>query len=860
MNKLPLHQPSQGSPHAWTAAQLEPAAGLSKRQLLRILSSDCAEPVLVRGDQVRAWSLAALPEAVRKRIANRAHARCMELSEWIEHANKPWEPALPLSQVDDDSLKEARRLRNALLPSLEMIEETERLNRLARKGRSERLLAESIAAGQIPVQDAPDHREAIAAIDTEQQPVHLAGDIFERRGIVDYRAAFPDKKGISKRHWRRLIDRTIRRAGADKNFGRLELYLRENAAHGEPTKADLPGGISELLAEEAETFNGLDNPTQDEIDGFWDEICEIYYCAKASAKPVPRSRIVRWLWNNAQRLARTANGLRVAFDRRLISFEAKMAEGLSRPDDDSAHEEVIPENDKLIIAGYAAHNTRGRLAPAIRQMKELGLLSEETRRLIPDDASDKAYVNARVRTAVKNDIKIAQIFLAGKKSIDDITPGIERGYSNLRSMDCITADDFTLNNYFRVQDSRGSLTLTRGQCLLFIDCKSRKIIAWSLQPERNYCGLVIRTQMNRICRTPTLGIPRRAWYFEKGIWKSAKIVKGQAPDKWKVARSWTSMRPGWERLGVRFIHASSARAKPAEGVGGELQNLTDGSPGYCGRDERYDCPDAIKKAKLAVEAGRDDGREHFLDFDGWEAELARKIAKYNGTFQQGRLNGRSPDEAFEEYWPQEDPPMRADASCWPLVAHYVSERTITKDGIAFELGRRKFRFFDERMGQDRWGDRVLVWFDPEIPNLAGITDLKGRNAYVVERAASPDFLAEHDDPVLKRERERVAGFMAYPKARFHEIESKFKTAVRPNLPNRDVNKISEVFTAEKEKIAQAQAKKKDRRQTILRKAENLGIDRRLLDGTQEELEALDEIKAARLERAKELEGKTQSSL
>jgi len=58
-------------------------------------------------------------------------------------------------------------------------------------------------------------------------------------------------------------------------------------------------------------------------------------------------------------------------------------------------------------------------------------------------------------------------------------------------MEVISADDFTFPVYFYVPDGKGWFTLTRGQCLIFLDARSWRVIAYSLQPERNYNSLVI---------------------------------------------------------------------------------------------------------------------------------------------------------------------------------------------------------------------------------------------------------------------------------------------------------------------------------------------------------------------------------
>src|SRR5690606_9905887 len=130
--------------------------------------------------------------------------------------------------------------------------------------------------------------------------------------------------------------------------------------------------------------------------------------------------------------------------------------------------------------------------------------------------------------------------------------------------------------------------------------------------------------------------------------------------------------------------------KPVERVGGLLQDLMHGLRGYCGRDERRDCPQATKQAMDEVKARQvNHPGELFFSFEEWNTELARLIDQYNATSQDGQvLAGLSPDEAFEKNWPHNDPPSRIDANCWHLVAHYVRPVNVTVNGISFYIGGR----------------------------------------------------------------------------------------------------------------------------------------------------------------------------
>jgi hypothetical protein len=406
-------------------------------------------------------------------------------------------------------------------------------------------------------------------------------------------------------------------------------------------------------------------------------------------------------------------------------------------------------------------------------------------------------VPRRLAQIVTPQVRMLEAYRLGKKAIDDATAHLDRDYSKLVSMQVLNADDFTMPVYFYAPDGNGWFTLTRGQVLIFMDARSWKILAWSLQPERNYNSLVIRTLMNRVCAS--WGLPA-AWYFEQGIWKNALLVKGEAPAGWEAALSWPDAKVGWEKLGVRFVHAHRARSKPVERVGGMLQNLMEGTRGYCGRDERRDCPEVTKSAKEDAEACRvAHPSELFLSFNEWETELGAIIDRYNATCQEGdTLRGMSPDEAFEACWPKDNPPARLDANCWHLVAHYVKPVPVTTNGITFRIGAQKYVYRNERTGQDR-GKTVLAWFDPECPASICVTDMNRRNPYLVERARPVDFLAAADDPVFKAEIAKAQAHSAYPKARFHVLKAKFAPNFRRNIVDTATAETAAAMREQREK-------------------------------------------------------------
>jgi len=752
----PLH------PTGYTAAQLAVALRLNKRSVLKALvNTPASGVVMVRGNETPAWTIAALPDRLRVTLVELARQQGLDLADYIT-ASPRSRPPVPLAEIADECLADARRLRDALLPALQ--------------------------------------RENSSGFDRTERV---------RLGLEDYRRVFGYT--VSARHWCRLFARALQDDCGAEDFQRLELYLPKN-----PRRKSAP---ARLLPHEAEfqelsstiaAFADPSAPTGAEKAALWAQVFALIAPVPKSGRKAMRRQLVKFLSRHLPSLAENEHALRVNFERKFSRWQANGKSPVALLDRRESKRglptaEPIPQADRDAITWKAVAECGGRVAQAVRELAERGQrsgLSHKTLELVSGRGKSKSYVNRRVLNTVKHDVELCAPYLLGKKAIDDATAHLERDYSKLASMQVVCADDFTMPVYFYVPDGRGWYDLTRGQVLLMMDVRSWKVIGWSLQPERNYNSLVIRTLMNQV--VASWGLPA-VWYFERGIWKNARVVKGDAPAGWNDGLSWPETQVGWEQSGVRFVHATRARSKPAERVGGLVQDLMEGARGYCGRDERRDCPEATKRAMDDVRAKRvNHPGELFLSFDEWETQLGQIVDRYNRNSQDGEvLAGLSPDEAFESCWPHTNPPARMDAACWHLVAHYVKQVPVTANGISFRIGARKFVYRDERTGQDR-GKQVLAWFDPECPEFLCVTDLNRRNPYLVERSQKVDFLAALGDENYQHQLALVAAHSAYPKARFHVLKSRFAPTFRRNLVDVTTAEVAQEITAQRQTIEAAQ--------------------------------------------------------
>jgi hypothetical protein len=626
-----------------------------------------------------------------------------------------------------------------------------------------------------------------------------------------------------------MIAEAQRRDDGAHKWDRPELFLEKR--HILSSNHAALSGFDDLLDAQA-SFGTPGQPTAREEAAFllqaWRS--EAAMLLRGTAPKKARANLLQFLWQRASWVSETHEGLRKKITRKfkcceLHGSQVALLDGrAARAGEERAAAIPSEYRDQLI---YTAAKRGGRVAQGVDDLlaeaEQLGLPAEFVELLLTMRGPG-SQVNRRLMDSVKPEVDALQPYFRGKKSIDDVTASLRRCYDKLHSMTVVTADDFTLNAYFSVPDGNGWFTLTRGQVLLFIDVRSQKIIGRALVPERNYDALQIRSGMNTVCREH--GIPS-VWLFERGIWKRSHIVKGTAPKEWKTARSGEEFKFDWENLGSKFIHATRARSKPAEGVGGLLQNLMDGCRGACGRDERRDCPEETKRAKLAVEARREHPDKFFDTFDQWEARLDQFIERYNTRKQHGRLAGKTPDEEFEARWPHNDPPTRLDSQSWHLGAHWVREMEVGRDGIAFRHGKHSFAYFDESISDMR-GRSVLVWFDPEMPDMIAVTDLDKKNCRVVSRHTPIDFLAAHapyDSAEATHYRGELAkqhGFNSYPKARYKALKAKFEPSFRQVVPSRQTAALAAEMRSQRTDAAaqnDTEGKRRDRIMRLCRETE-----------------------------------------
>jgi len=511
-------------------------------------------------------------------------------------------------------------------------------------------------------------------------------------------------------------------------------------------------------------------------------------------------RVRSFLFAKAPFLAPTRDALLKAFDRKRETLEHSAGDPKALRDGREQNGERfdLPQDDRDLLIHRAVFYYRGDVAPAWRDLLRNGF-SEPARQRYFGKAASKSHVPTSVMDSVSSEVEILTLMHQGPRAFDAIKGHVDRSYAGIASLKCMSADDFTMPVYYCVPDGKGWFILTRGQILLFTDFRTLRVLGWSMQPDRNYSSLTIRSLCTHVFAEH--GIPS-VLQFECGIWKSSTLIKGRDPAPFEF----TEVIHGMREFGIRFIHSIRPRSKTVERVGGLLQDLMEAEPGYCGRNERVDAPESLRKQMAEVEARKVDPSRYFYSYDDWHRRFGEIVDQYNATPQQGKiLRGMSPDRALSEYADQADPPMLLSAGLRYLLSHDKRPAKVTLNGITFQVGKQKFNYRGNEIAH-LVGKDVLAWFDPENPEALVITDMQRRNPITVERANEVSALECVTDPEsgrLAQALRRIEGQASYMKARFTAVKSKFPMPQRRVLADAHSvqlgQKIDKQETARQEK-------------------------------------------------------------
>ena len=731
---------------------------------------------IISGKQTATWLLESLPAPLRCSLDATARTRqYRDTAAMLAAPPKQWEPALPLNKVAQREIDRANKLREALLPAL-----------------------------------------------MRQRDSDISSAEFEADGLRDYAKCFG--RVITARHWRSLYRRTIQRDGGVGNWSRLEIYLPDKPALSKPPALTLPATFENQFQELSAFIGACRNPatpSDTEQRAIWTVAFEQHdrFISLGITSKQARRRVRAFLFARASFLAPTRNALRMAFDRKLATWTESNRDAKALRDgreENGARFELPPEDRDLLIH-RAVFYYHGDVAPAWRDLLRSGFSQGVTNRYA-GRAWRKSHVPAAVMESVVPEVEILTVAHRGPRAFDAIKGHVTRSYDGISSLQCISGDDFTLNTYFYVPDGNGWFQLTRGQVILFIDFRSLRILGWALEPRKSYSSLTIRSLCSHVFGE--FGVPE-ILYFERGMWKSATLLKGKTDPF-----DFTEISQGLREFGVKFIHAIRPRTKAIERVGGMFQDIAEAEPGYCGRDERRDAPESLRRQMAEVEARKVHPSKFFYSLDQWNGRLGQLVDQYNGETQQGHvLAGMSPDQAFETHMDQHNPPLQFSAGLRYLLAHDKRLARVTLNGVTIQVGKQKFNYRGREIAH-LVSREVLAWFDPENTESIVVTNQDRTNPICVARSENPsalESLVAPESGTLARELARIEGQASYMKTRFTVVKAKFPLPQRQLLAAAQVVELGDQIAAQKGEQAQRTTHRQSLRGRAQRFAQRTGI-------------------------------------
>jgi len=123
---------------------------------------------------------------------------------------------------------------------------------------------------------------------------------------------------------------------------------------------------------------------------------------------------------------------------------------------------------------------------------------------------------------------------------------------------------------------------------------------------------------------------------------------------------------------------------------------------------------------------------------------------------------------------------------------------VGRNGITLRFGKQNFTYRNAETGKLR-GQRVLTWFNPELPDLLAVTDMNRENCFTVERAEDVPAMEAPED-ILQREMGRVNAHNGYARQRYRTLARLANLNPRPTIMDFDTAKLGCDMTEQQEEI------------------------------------------------------------
>lgn len=662
----------------------------------------------------------------------------------------------------------------------------------------------------------------------------------------------------SEKTWENKYKRTIQRDAGEERFDDLALYFDEVVTRKPEARERIALGATAADRTLLDALNAKDpaKPTLAEKALVWVTACEFIQDAIDRGEKRKRAmrRVFELVSGSRVTLAKTEDALKRLIKEKFFQWlrEGRTFAALEdkRPLNSGRRGEKLDENERLQLVSHIVKQTGGRVSQGVRELRDRGELSLEVIGRTISNPASKSYVPPFIRKAVTADVRRLANIHRGEREHRLKGAYHDRSWDGIAPGDWFTSDDLTPPVYFYTREN-GRVEVMRGQFLPMMDERTGMILGFVLIPERNYNSISIRSLITNVCAIH--GLPRHGFAFERGIWKSSKVLTGDRnTDPDEIANT------GLRRLGLQMRHALLPRAKVVERALGQLQDRMEGLAGYCGRNEKTERFERLQRAKLDVETGRAEPSDHFMNEQEMRAAYAQIVDRYNHEPQDGkRLKGLSPAEGWAQIEGAE-PRQRFDDRLLYFLASDVRRLKVGRNGLTITVGKQRFNYKGEETGR-RVGETFFVWWNPQRPDMVTCTeDINGSGAFTVER--SFDLPAVHASrELLAEENRKVNAHNRYARDLYHVFENKLPpTAFRGQIADLKTVRFGEVMAEQQEEKRALRSGREDLDALILKAARRAGKSPSLVPRTKQALEGMQMLAEANAEinRSQELKEKS----
>ena len=514
-----------------------------------------------------------------------------------------------------------------------------------------------------------------------------------------------------------------------------------------------PSPANELFQEldaRAILYAGKTDLSLVEIENVWSVAAQTYFTGieQGRHRSKLRQAISAWLWQHfGGRLAKSPSAIYRNFLRKMERMsEAGNVADLRKI---TARERApaLSADDRLKLVACAVNDCAGRLDFAWQRCVKAKSLSQEIleRYRVPENRRPRCP--KAIRKQVASEVKeLYQYHIRPHFTLNNVA-AMRRDWSEVFSQDVYESDDKTLDVRCLDKLPDGTMREIRPQFLPMIDQKSGFVLGFVLIPQNNYNAVSIRTLIRNVCHEH--GLPNKHFFFERGMWKEAKLLGNNHDNK-----PFAEVENFATRCGIAIRHAASgrARSKLVETAIRLMDRQMVSLPGYTTRDEKL--------------TERRPGTQ-LLTFDELFSEVENAVDEYNNTKSESRVKGGyfTPKEVWESCRRMTDaseiePIVKLPPQFEYLLSAHCETTKLRGDGVRFTRSGEYYHFHSRELvayATGLAGEFVKVWFDPGDGNTAVVTDISERTFIPCARIMTVPAVAETETDFYRLE----AGMMPH---------------------------------------------------------------------------------------------------